>query len=128
MARIHNLRDTEDKELRNEYLLANAKVKDWFGFSTGCSKQYSLQQATFVLVDKLRNSIGKFYRVTNVFDEIFYEGNDCYGWALEQPATFLTDLLLDYPVVAFDCEDDDGTIIIERYRLESRGEFYEVRD
>ena len=66
MARIHNLRDTEDKELRNEYLLANAKVKDWFGFSTGCSKQYSLQQATFVLVDKLRNSIGKFYRVTNV--------------------------------------------------------------
>lgn len=34
MARIHNLGDTEDKELRNEYLLANAKVKDWFYFST----------------------------------------------------------------------------------------------
>jgi hypothetical protein len=86
MARIHSLRDTEDKELRNEYLLANAKVKDWFYFSTGCLNQYSLQ-----------------------------------------PATFLTDLLLDYPVVAFHCEDDDGTIRIERYRLEDRGEFYEVR-
>ena len=126
MARIHNLGDTEDKELRNEYLLANAKVKDWFYFSTGCSNHYSLQQATFVLVNKLRNSIEKFYTVTNIFDEIFYEGNDCYGWALEQPATFLTDLLLDYPVVAFDCEDDDGSIRIERFRLEDRGEFYEV--
>ena len=71
MARIHNLGDTEDKELRNEYLLANAKVKDWFYFSTGCSNHYSLQQATFVLVNKLRNSIGKFYTVTNIFDEIF---------------------------------------------------------
>lgn len=126
MARIHCLRDTEDMELRDEYLLANAKVKDWFYFVTDCEKQYSLQQATFVLVAKLRDSIGKFYRVENIFDDIFYEGTDCYGWALEQPATFLTDLLLDFPVVAFNCEDDACSIRIERYRIEDRGEFYEV--
>lgn len=127
MARIHNLRDTEDKDLTEKFFHTDLTVSEWFSFSTDCSKEYSLQQATLVLVEKLRSRECEFFTVTNINDTIFFEGTNCYGWALSQEANFLIYLLAEYPVVAFHSEDGNS-IFVEKIDSGMYGKYYTVRD
>lgn len=127
MAKIYNLRDTEDKNLAKKFLHTDLKVSEWFYFSTGCSKEYSLQQVTLVLVEKLRSRECEVFTVTNIYDTIFFQGTDCYGWALRQEANFLFYLLHEYPAVEFQSEDGDN-IVVEKIDSAMYGTYYILRD
>lgn len=130
MTKIYSLKDTADRELEQEFMLFDGKINEWFVLSTGCSNRYSLQQATFILGDKLRNCAHDKFIVTNIDNDVFYEGDLCYYWFVHQPASILYDLIAQCSnsVLVFHNEDNEGkSIYIEKIENSCFGKVYIVR-
>lgn len=92
MAKISNLKDTEGTEKEQEFLNCNKTMREHFCWFTGSIEQLSAQQVTYLLGYELREHDTAYFKVTNGL-KVFYEGNNCWDWFLDQPANFVYALL-----------------------------------
>ena len=92
MAKISNLKDTEGTEKEQEFLNCNKTMREHFCWFTGSIEQLSAQQVTYLLGYELREHDTAYFKVTNGL-KVFYEGNNCWDWFLDQPANFIYTLL-----------------------------------
>lgn len=92
MAKISNFKDTEGTEKEQEFLNCNKTMREHFCWFTGSIEQLSAQQVTYLLGYELREHDTAYFKVTNGL-KVFYEGNNCWDWFLDQPANFIYTLL-----------------------------------
>lgn len=92
MAKISNLKDTEGIEKEQEFLNCNKPMREHFCWFTDSIEQLSAQQVTYLLGYELREHDTAYFKVTNGL-KVFYEGNNCWDWFLDQPANFIYTLL-----------------------------------
>jgi hypothetical protein len=119
MAKISSLKDTEGTEKEQQFLNCNKTMREHFCWYTGSIKELSAQQATYLLGHELREHDTAYFKVTNGL-KVFYEGNNCWNWFLDQPANFVYALLEERRRLNFHMLD--GIIGIDKV-----GDFYTVQ-
>lgn len=119
MAKINNFKDTEGIEKEQQFLNCNKTMREYFCWCTGSIEQLSAQQATYALGYELREHDTAYFKVTDGL-KTYYEGNNCWAWFLDQPATFIVALLQNRERLNFQMLD--GNIGIDRV-----GDYYTVQ-
>ena len=119
MAKIYNFKDTEGTEKEQQFLNCNKTMAEYFCWCTGSIEQLSAQQATYALGYELRENDTAYFKVTDGL-KVYYEGNNCWAWFLDQPATFIYAILQEREILNFTMLD--GIINIEKI-----GDFYMVQ-
>lgn len=111
MAKISNFKDTEGTEKEQEFLNCNKTMREHFCWFIGSIEQLSAQQVTYLLGYELREHDTAYFKVTNGL-KVFYEGNNCWDWFLDQPANFIYTLLEERRRLNFHMHD--GIIGIDK--------------